>query len=1098
MASQRTLPPPPGERPFVGRKTVLEALAAELAATLRGETRFVLLTGPPGIGKTRLSEELETRARREGFTVVRARCSEVPGAPGLWIFRQLARGLRAVSAIDPVAVVGPASPVLTLTDWTEPSRDESDGEPFRLYADVSAWIRAVGDGGPLVLVLDDLHAADPTSGRVLHFLVRDLAGVPLLVLGTAREGALAPTHPLTPVLGELARQGRAIPLPGLTASEVGELASGLTGRPTPDALRAALHARSGGNPLFVRQLVELLAAEAGDPDAAAGRVMGLAPEGMRHVMRQRLGALSDRQRRALVLAAVLGRELPVDLLEALGRRLGIPEAAGLVENLTARNVVQRLEGSPPRLAFTHVLFWEILQAELPAADQRALHRAACDTVCESRDLGDGAWLAAAAHHALAGDHPEALSLVERAGRRALAHHAHSEAAGWFDAALERLGREPESPEAEHRRALLLEQRATARWHAGDLARARHDFEQALEGARRSHDEVLFAKAALGVVGRTDVVLGPEEAEAALLEDALSRIGETPSRQRVDLLTRLATCLYFAADGSEAAARRDELAREAVACAERLGEPGPLAYALSALHHCSQRPGRLRQREPVATRMLAEAERVGDGQKLATAHYAMILDGFEAGDLARVDHHIAAMGRLADRIRRPFYRWQHAFFVAARTLLSGDLGRAEALAAHALELGQQAETPNALPVYAAQLYGVRRAQGRLEELEPMMGEIGAGLPSVPAFAFARAEAGLASGRVEEARAFVRGLAESDLEALPRDFNWPSLVSILARLCVALREERTASWLLPRLEGAAGTCVVLGLGNVWDGAFDLPIGRLATLLGELGRAEAALASAAALHARIGARPHLALTWLAQAELCVRRGKPEESRRLAREARRVFEGLGMKHDAEKALALQAAIPAATSPRPGRPHGELRRVRDGWRVVHGDRSIVVPESRGMHYLAALLARPGEPVHVLELTSLVNAARDASRRGGDLGEVMDARARSEIRDRLRSLEREIEASEKRNDRARALALREELQTTEQHLAGALGLGGRPRRMGDPVERARKSVYNRLRDATARIEQQLPELGRHLRSSVRTGRTCSYQPEHEPHWQVDA
>ena len=120
--------------------------------------------------------------------------------------------------------------------------------------------------------------------------------------------------------------------------------------------------------------------------------------------------------------------------------------------------------------------------------------------------------------------------------------------------------------------------------------------------------------------------------------------------------------------------------------------------------------------------------------------------------------------------------------------------------------------------------------------------------------------------------------------------------------------------------------------------------------------------------------------------------------------------------------------------------------------------------------------------------------RAGDLGEVLDARARSEYRERLRALEEDIAEAEARNDRERAARLREERDLVVSQLSAAYGIRGRGRRGGDPAERARQAVAWRIRDAIARIAAAHPDLGRHLKRSIRSGRFCSYEPESPTLW----
>jgi hypothetical protein len=143
--------------------------------------------------------------------------------------------------------------------------------------------------------------------------------------------------------------------------------------------------------------------------------------------------------------------------------------------------------------------------------------------------------------------------------------------------------------------------------------------------------------------------------------------------------------------------------------------------------------------------------------------------------------------------------------------------------------------------------------------------------------------------------------------------------------------------------------------------------------------------------------------------------------------------------------------------------------------------------------------VHVFDLvTTAEGRAADESAASGDLGPALDATARAAYERRIRELTARIEDAEDRGNDAVAARCDEERATLLRELAGALGLSGRPRPQGSDVERARKAVGMRIRDAIDRIERELPALGRHLRHSVRTGTMCSYTPEHPVAWRCQS
>ncbi|MGA8846931.1 MAG: hypothetical protein WB471_09990, partial [Nocardioides sp.] len=185
-----------------------------------------------------------------------------------------------------------------------------------------------------------------------------------------------------------------------------------------------------------------------------------------------------------------------------------------------------------------------------------------------------------------------------------------------------------------------------------------------------------------------------------------------------------------------------------------------------------------------------------------------------------------------------------------------------------------------------------------------------------------------------------------------------------------------------------------------------------------------------------------------------------------------------------------------------------DGWRLEYAGRAVTMRDRKGLHDLAALLARPGQEMHVLQLASPPldpsspprgtgeRAAAGANVSQGDLGPVLDRRAAAEYRRRLADLEDDLIQAQAEADLARVELVDLEREALRRELAAAFGLGGRPRSGATETERARKAVAARVRDAVERISTVHPELGRHLRTSVRTGTYCCYAPEHELCWSV--
>jgi predicted ATPase len=257
--------------PFVGREAELAVLAAELDAAVGGRGGVVLLAGEPGIGKTRLAEELAAQATARGALVLWGRCWEGEGAPAFWPWVQVIRGY--VQASDPTALrhdmgagaadIAQVVPAVgaCLPDLPTPPPIEPAAARFRLFDSLAGFLRAAAARRPLLLVLDDLHWADAPSLALLRFVSRELEDAGPLVLGSYRHAEVDRGHPLLATLADLTRgqRRRRLLLGGLDQRDVASFVALVAGvEPSPE-LAAAVHRQTDGNPFFVTEVVRLLA-----------------------------------------------------------------------------------------------------------------------------------------------------------------------------------------------------------------------------------------------------------------------------------------------------------------------------------------------------------------------------------------------------------------------------------------------------------------------------------------------------------------------------------------------------------------------------------------------------------------------------------------------------------------------------------------------------------------------------------------------------------------------------------------------------------------------------------------------------------------------
>src|SRR5579872_1544489 len=264
---------------FVGRERELAELVSACEAGADSDAHLFLIYGEPGIGKTRLADELASRAKARGLQVLWGRCWEGEGAPAYWPWIQVIRSFLA--ALDPqrrsnLAVeseigadiihdVSQIIPDLRPAQSTLPTSVADKLDPsearFRLFDAVTNFLKIGARAHPMLIVLDDLHDADEASLALLRFMARELKGAPIMIVATYRDLEVKRSPTLGKLIGELSRDARSIPVSGLGESEVTKFVEFKAGS-TPDQLLVAkLCAATNGNPLFVDGIVRNLIAE---------------------------------------------------------------------------------------------------------------------------------------------------------------------------------------------------------------------------------------------------------------------------------------------------------------------------------------------------------------------------------------------------------------------------------------------------------------------------------------------------------------------------------------------------------------------------------------------------------------------------------------------------------------------------------------------------------------------------------------------------------------------------------------------------------------------------------------------------------------------
>ncbi len=1074
--STASSPAPAGSRSeatplLVGRDAPLHELEVELARAIDGRGALVLLSGEPGIGKTRLAEELGARATSAGAHVLWASCWEHDGAPAYWPWIQLLRGLTATRGSKVVRSAGRiADEIVRLVpeiDASVPALEATEVAPdqarFRLFDAVSAVLRAAAATGPLVLVFEDLHWADEGSLLLLRFMARELQTARLLVVGTYRDVEVPAVSAFSATLADVIARSIRIHLGPLDLAEVRELVAAMTGGAPGDETLRRIHDRSGGNPLFVREVCRLLDRERGATDFELA-----IPEGVRAVIDRRLARLPQASHEVLSAASVLGADFDVTVVSGMAETserdvlvlLDAPTASRIV---TARSV-------PGRYCFSHALVRDALYSGLPAARRIELHHRAAQALEAVHHDDLDACAAELAHHylqALPGADPAtAIDYSIRAARRADAQLAFEDAAAHYRRALEVV-----PPGDEDLRVELLLALGDAELAGGNLERARTVFDETAALARRRDRPEELARAALGFgagLGGFEVRLWDQH-QIDLLEESLAALPDGDSALRAWLLARLSVALSFV----ESEHRRQELSRRAVDMARRVGDTRALVYSLGSRCDAIAGPEHIDERLALATEMVDLGRESGDRQMELLGRRFRVLALLEQGDIPSVDAEIEAFTRLADTLGQPLYTCYAPIFRGMRAVMHGRFADAIALAGEAGEIGRRGGSVNATLLAVTVLTWLYRQQGRSELSERVMREALGKHHEYDDYPASRVQLALFSadqGLLAPARAALAELGSDDFARVPHDSEWLETIGNAAELCAITGDTAHAPALYERLLPHARRFAVDAIAGACFGSVSRHLGLLAAIM-KRNHGEMLLAHAGA-------------------------GDRERAEQLLAEAATTYRALGADAQADR---IDAALRGRSVPEPAEAAGDENAFRtegDLWMLRYDGTSAHMRDTKGLRDIAGLLAVPGRAVHVTELAAATAGEPALREDGGGDAAVLDGQARAEYRARLADLEAEVDEADAANDVERASRAREERDFLAGELAGALGLGGRSRRLGDPTERARKAVGMRIRLALDRMEDVHPSLARHLRNSLRTGTFCVYEPERPTVWSL--
>lgn len=947
--------PPVNDAGFVGRASELARLTRTLDEVGQGHGQIVMIAGEPGIGKTRTTEHVALEARARRLQVLWGRCKEEAGAPPYWPWQQAINAyleqhdeatLRAMLGRDAsyIAQIAPRVAERCLDLPALPHANDPDQARFQLFDALTAFLKRIAAAGGLVLILDNLHCADAASLRFLEFLGSEISNERIAILGTYRDIELTRQHPMSNTLGELARHSWTyrVKLAGLTLQESAQLVDAMVGSEAPRELLAAVYGQCEGNPLFLQEMTRYLTQEgllgAARAGGASGAVLRRIPEGIKEVIGTRLNRLTRACNDVLSCAAVIGRVFRPDLVARLSETF---DAAACLEALEQAESLRIVEAGhePGTYQFTHALIRETLYEELSAVRRARLHQQAAAALESTGSANEMSTLAAIAHHYCAalpgGDAGKAIEYARRAAIRADALTAYEESAGLYRLALQAV--EVDAASGTMLRGELLLALGESLTKAGEHVDAREAFRRAAECVASVQSGAASNVLARAAIGFEDASWRPgENGEAAVrfLQTALDALDPSDSIVHARVLSALTRALIHTGDVA-AANQANDLA---IAMARRLGDPATLATALVAGVSARWQAERIQVRIEHGREAFRLANAVGDAVRAVEAMSFYTFDLLESGDLHTHIDEFREFERRVAALRLPFYQYVTLTCNAGLALFAGRFAESEQLAEQALALGQRQPGIDAMGVYGVQMFSVRREQGRLREVAPVVKHIVTSTPHSatwrPGLAVIYAELGMR----DEARHLFEQLADDEFGSLSRDALWTTSIGYVAEVCAFLSDQVRAAVLYRLLSPYHGFNLVTGSNLVCVGAVSRHLGILAATMERWEDAERHFTDAAAMNARQGGLPWVAHTQHQHALMLLARGRSEDRARSAELLDQALAGatsLGMNALIERITAAKGRISAnGGSGRSVRPAGLSDREIEVLRLVAIGRS--------------------------------------------------------------------------------------------------------------------------------------------------------------------
>ncbi|MGY4711747.1 BTAD domain-containing putative transcriptional regulator [Mycolicibacterium sp. CBM1] len=824
-----------------GRSRELGMLDEAAAEVLQAGCRLVWLSGEAGAGKTTLASAAVTRLRAAGWTVAAGRCPEVDGAPPGWAWTEVLRQFGEAYVEAGSGYAGALAALLHHHD-----SDKGGGHsPFWTAHAVAEVMTRAAEAGPVVVLLDDLHRTDGLTLELLRLVIHELRDRPVLLVATYRPSESG--SELNSARAALAVHTAAhLSIGGLDDTATAALAAdcGLTNL-TAEALRL-LHDRTGGNPLFVRELARLSVADGFD----AARVA--VPAGVGDVLRRRLEQLPGPTVTALRQAAVLGREVDVDALADLAHRA--PD--DLLDALEPAILVGLLdEPGPGRIRFAHALVRDTLYEDTSLLRRSRLHATALDLL---RTSGRDADPAALAYHAVAAATPasaaEAADLAMAAARDADRLGAPIEAARQWRSAVRMLALAGRAETDVDRVGRIIAAHCglvSAAARVGDIVGARDGLTQALPLAADSEDGAVRLLSAWDapLIWRIRVDDTPDDMIVGSLRRVLA--GPTPPAQRV----RLLALLFAELEGFDHPAALAASA-EALKLARALYDQDPAAHgrtlcaALNVAAYAALGPDETHNRDQLTAEFLAAADAAAAVDYQAVAHWLAFLSAAGVSDLVAAQRHVdlsvarAGTGQLAQLLT------VLEVFTAGLTVLAGRIDDGERRYDRAAAQFAEQGVANGAMISLVGRLTAGLARGNIAALADELTAVGAHVST--SIADAAVLALLDAGRTEEAHRVWAGR-----KPVERSYYWLAITTLRAHAAARVNDLEAAAQCAAELRPYSGRMAGLDNGSLLTGPVDEALAAVAEVLGDTDAACRYRAAATALRSRLESEANTALS-------------------------------------------------------------------------------------------------------------------------------------------------------------------------------------------------------------------------------------------------